>query len=551
MNLHSIRWRLPLSYIAIALLAALASGLMMLAVLRDYYQQREREYVIRNAVPIALAAEQLLQAVVPDVVVADQVKAWSFLLQARVQVFNADGSLLADSGTPDSQHILMVSNAGVGMDVPEMPSITQSSSVSDTGAFTASLPRAAGIFLMPAAPPGTQGDVIVLSDCFPNETCMPGVAVRADEAFVPITATEQFTQPIAVSMSLGGSTSGFEMVVSDEIYQQRSSIRVEQTLQNTAGNPIGRLVISEGPAYGAEIFASVAWAWAIASLIALAVAGAAGWLVSRRITAPVLHLTDVTTRMADGDLAARSGADTPDEFGALGRSFDQMAEQIEGLVGTLRRFVADAAHELNTPITALQTDLEMARTTADTVERSLLMDRVTGQISRLQGLVRSLLDLSRLEGQTNLPVRQPVDLAELAQNLAEVYASRAEQAGINFELALPGEPAVISGDPTQLNVAIANLLDNAIKFTPPGGTARLRLEKLDAQVFLSVEDTGIGILAEDLPLLFQRFHRGRNSAAYPGNGLGLAIVKAIVNAHGGTIQAGNTDHGAVFILQLS
>jgi signal transduction histidine kinase len=195
--------------------------------------------------------------------------------------------------------------------------------------------------------------------------------------------------------------------------------------------------------------------------------------------------------------------------------------------------------------------LELARTTADTVERSFLLECVAGQIARLQGLVRSLLDLSRLEGQTSLVMRQSVDLVELAQLIAEVYASRAEQAEINFELAIPGEPVVISGDPAQLNAALANLLDNALKFTPPGGTVRLRLEKLDAGVSLSVEDTGIGIPAEDLPLLFQRFHRGRNSAAYPGNGLGLAIVKAIVNAHGGTIQAGNTDHGAVFILQFS
>jgi signal transduction histidine kinase len=568
MNLHSIRWRLPLSYIAIALVAALASGLMMLAVLRDYYQQRERQYLERNVIPIALAAEQILQASLPEKTIADQVTAWSFLLQARVQIFQADGGLLADSGTPNSQRILMVSNldsAGEQIGGMFARPVDAAIPLTATVPFNGSAPSS-GIFLMQAAPPaGTANDLITVNNCGPGDACAAGVSVGTF-----ISGTEPITRPVAISMSLAGSPYGFEMDATAEISAQRSSQRIEQTLHDVAGNTTGRIVVSEGPAYGAEIVANVAWAWAIASLLALVVAGAVGWLASGRMTAPVLQLTDVTTRMAAGDLSARTGANTPDEFGALGRSFDQMAEQIEALVGTLRRFVADAAHELNTPITALQTDLELARkmladvrsrqarpagtSRVELVETHELVNTLTRsqqQLTRLQGLVRSLLDLSRLEGQTSLVMRQSVDLAELAHLIAEVYASRAEQAEINFELALPGEPVVISGDPAQLNAALANLLDNALKFTPPGGTVRLRLEKLDAQVSLSVEDTGIGIPTEDLPLLFQRFHRGRNSAAYPGNGLGLAIVKAIVNAHGGTIQARNTDHGAVFILQFS
>jgi signal transduction histidine kinase len=567
MNLHSIRWRLPLSYIAIALVAALASGLMMLAVLRGYYQQRERQYLERNVVPIALTAEQILQATLPEKTIADQVAAWSFLLQARVQIFKANGGLLADSGTPNSQRILMVSNldaaGGRAGGIFEMP-------VDATIPLTATIPLngpapASGIFLLPAGPPaGAANDVIVVNDCSPGDVCPVGVSVGTF-----ISGTEPITRPIAISMSLASSPYGFEMDANAEISEPRSTQRIEQTLHDTAGNIVGRIVVSDGPGYGAEIVMSVARAWAIASLLALAVAGVTGWLASRRMTAPVLRLTAVTARMTQGDLSARTDVSTPDEFGALGRSFDQMAEQIEGLVGTLRRFVADAAHELNTPITALQTDLELARkmlaeagsrqarpagtSRVEPVETHELVETLScsqQQLTRLQGLVRSLLDLSRLEGQTSLGVRQPVDLAELVQMLAEIYASRAEQAEIKFELTLPGEPVIISGDPAQLNMALGNLLDNALKFTPPGGTVRLSLEKLDAQVSLGVEDTGIGIPAEDLPLLFQRFHRGRNSAAFPGNGLGLAIVKAIVDAHGGTIEAASHSQLTTFHIQL-
>jgi signal transduction histidine kinase len=227
-----------------------------------------------------------------------------------------------------------------------------------------------------------------------------------------------------------------------------------------------------------------------------------------------------------------------------------MAEQIEGLVSTLRRFVADAAHELNTPITVLQTDLELARTAPDEDERARLMERLAGQVERLHVLVRSLLDLSRLEGKAGLKQHERVDLTGLAQSVSEFYASRAEQAGLFFELQLPDEPITVTGDPAQLRSALENLLDNALKFTPPNGTVRLVLARQDQQVFLIVEDTGIGIPEDDLPLLFRRFHRGRNAAAYPGNGLGLAIVEQIARLHGGSVKAENLAPGVRFTLRL-
>jgi len=264
----------------------------------------------------------------------------------------------------------------------------------------------------------------------------------------------------------------------------------------------------------------------------------------------LLHLTKVTAQMAQGDLTVRSGAASADEFGELGRSFDQMAEQIESLVDTLRRFVADAAHELNTPITALQTDLELARTTTDPNERARLMERLAGQIGRLHVLVRSLLDLSRLEGKSSLPLHEPVNLTSLIQMISEPFASRSEQAELEFVLELTEQTVNVSGDAAQLRTVLENLLDNAIKFTPPGGTVRLHLEQQDARAVLTVEDSGIGIPDDDLPLLFQRFHRGRNAAAYPGNGLGLAIVDQIARLHGGSVGAENTSPGVRFTLTL-
>jgi signal transduction histidine kinase len=403
-----------------------------------------------------------------------------------------------------------------------------------------------GIFILPGSQPAGSDQVVVINNCLPGMPCSAGVV--SGEV---ISGTAPISQPVGVIMPVASSFYGLEMDVESEVSStQRSTQKVEQLLQDQNGGLLGRVVVSEGPAYGSEIVASVARAWALASLIALVLAGGVGWLVSRRITAPVLRLTEVTTQMAQGDLSARVRTDTQDEFGRLGRSFDQMAEQIEGLVSTLRRFVADAAHELNTPITVLQTDLELARTAPDEHERARLMERLAGQVERLHVLVRSLLDLSRLEGKAGLKQHERVDLTSLAQSVSEVYASRAEQAGLFFELKLPDEPITVTGDPAQLRSALENLLDNALKFTPSDGTVRLVLARQAQQVFLIVEDTGIGIPEDDLPLLFRRFHRGRNAAAYPGNGLGLAIVEQIARLHGGSVKAENLAPGVRFTLLL-
>jgi signal transduction histidine kinase len=281
----------------------------------------------------------------------------------------------------------------------------------------------------------------------------------------------------------------------------------------------------------------------LAGAVAVALAAVAGWFASRRISAPLLALTTVTARMAEGDLAARADVDQRDEFGGLADSFNRMAGRVEGTVVTLRQFVSDAAHEIHTPLTALRTNLELA-------PQDEFVVQAQAQVARLEGLTRGLLDLSRIEAREPSAARAPVPLLSLVREVAETYASQAEQAGLGFELDLPDAPVVVPGDAGQLQRAFANLLDNAIKFTPPGGTVTAGLRRKGEQVELWVEDTGIGIPADDLVDLFGRFHRGRNAAAYPGSGLGLAIVKAIAEAHGGEAGGENTARGARFAVWL-
>ena len=143
-------------------------------------------------------------------------------------------------------------------------------------------------------------------------------------------------------------------------------------------------------------------------------------------------------------------------------------------------------------------------------------------------------------------------MTDLLQACSELYASQAEQAGLIFAQDLPSESVFIRADASEIMRAVDNLVDNACKLTSPAGTVRVALSQQEAQAIIAVADTGIGIPEDDLPQLFNRFHHGRNTMAYPGSGLGLAIVKAIVSAHGGhvEVQSAGEGRGSKFSIRL-
>jgi len=212
-----------------------------------------------------------------------------------------------------------------------------------------------------------------------------------------------------------------------------------------------------------------------------------------------------------------------------------MAEQVEKTISTLRAFVADAAHELHTPLTPLQANIELARDENNASDRTRYLSRAQEQGQRLEALVTSLLDLSRLEAAESKSDFAPVDLIQLMNEVGEQFASHAEQTERTFTMELPDGDVLVDGNETQLRQVLINLLENALKFTAANGTISLRLERSGNGIVLTVSDSGIGIPPEDVPHLFERFHRGRNVAEYPGNGLGLAIVKAIIHLHQGDV----------------
>jgi signal transduction histidine kinase len=288
----------------------------------------------------------------------------------------------------------------------------------------------------------------------------------------------------------------------------------------------------------------------LASGVAVLLAGLVGWAISRRISTPLLALTEVTGHMAQGDLSRRAALTGQDEVGRLASSFNEMADQVETTVLALRRFVADAAHELHTPLTALRTNLELATPEAAPAEKALFLAQAQAQAHRLERLTNNLLDLSRIEAEAGPAAFSRVDLTDLLAQVCEPFASQAEQAGLTFTCQLPAQPLIVAGQALQLQQVFDNLLDNALKFTLPGGMVTVGLRQTSKVIEFWVEDTGIGILAEDQPQLFNRFHRGRNATGYPGSGLGLAIVKAIVERHHGDIGLEQVSPGTKIIVRL-
>ena len=347
-----------------------------------------------------------------------------------------------------------------------------------------------------------------------------------------------------------GDQDGLPNPLGNGLFGTGGSARSSRSLTMDMGN--GAYVkLSEGPASGRDALVSAAVAWILAAALAVGLGALAGYLVAARIARPVVALTEASDKMAAGDLGARAPVAGGDEVGRLGESFNGMAARVETTVTSLRRFVADAAHEIGTPLTALQADLELAERKASSDDERRLVDRALVQTARLATLSDALLQLSRLEAGEPAGGEAPrTDLAAVALELADGVASRAEHAGVELVVDVTGGPLLVPVERARLQTVLANLLDNAVKFTPAGGTVTLTARQDGGEALAMVADTGVGIPAQEQSEIFQRFHRARNVSAFPGNGLGLAIVKAAVERSGGRVSFSSSEAGTTFSVTL-
>ncbi len=281
-------------------------------------------------------------------------------------------------------------------------------------------------------------------------------------------------------------------------------------------------------------------------LLAVGVAGAVGWVIARSGLEPIQKLTEAVTRVTETDELTPIELRGMDELTELTRSYNAMLKTLTSSRERQRRLIADAGHELRTPLTSLRTNVELL--VADERQgmlppgaRSEILRDIAAQLGEFTTLIGDLVHLSREDKVEPHP--EPIDLRDVV-NAAVVRAKR-RGPGLEFDVTL--EPLYLVGEPESLERAITNLLDNAVKFSPPGGTVRVRL-KGDR---LRISDQGPGIASADLPHIFDRFYRSDKARNTPGSGLGLSIVAQTIKAHGGWVKAGSSPQGgAEFTIRL-
>jgi signal transduction histidine kinase len=293
--------------------------------------------------------------------------------------------------------------------------------------------------------------------------------------------------------------------------------------------------------------------WLAGSAAVLLSAGGGAWLAWRAIK-PVRAVAATAHRIvATGDLSARvEGVQRNDEVGDLVRQFNTLLERNGNLLRAMREALDNVAHDLRTPLTRLRAGAEMALQQTDNPDgaREALADCIE-ETDRIQRLLETLLDISAAENGVLKLERERLDVGALLQSVAELYSLVAEEKSIAIEVGA-GAGVKMTADPTRLRQVVANLVDNAVKYTPAGGKVFLSAEARDDRVFITVRDTGPGIPAEEQEKIWERLYRGDHSRSQRGLGLGLAMVKALVEAHGGRVTVANQPAGgAAFTVELS
>jgi two-component system sensor histidine kinase MprB len=312
------------------------------------------------------------------------------------------------------------------------------------------------------------------------------------------------------------------------------------------GNSGFALVLAQNMAPQERVLQKMGAVMLLFGLAGVVGAAFAGWAVARNGLRPVRRLTqnvEVITRTEDLTPLPVEG---DDEIARLATAFNGMLAALSASRDRQRRLVADAGHELRTPLTSLRTNLDLllqsdASGGLEPAARAELLDDVGAQIEEMSNLVGDLVELARDE-----PLRAVVERVDLAEVVDRAVA-RARRRGTGLTFEVDSEPWWVTGESASLERAVTNLLDNAVKWSPPGGTVRIRLH----DGALTVDDEGPGIPESDREQVFERFYRSAESRSMPGSGLGLSIVRQVTERHSGSVSVDQTENGGTrMVMQL-
>jgi signal transduction histidine kinase len=288
------------------------------------------------------------------------------------------------------------------------------------------------------------------------------------------------------------------------------------------------------------------------SIVIVALTG--GWLATHSALQPIRRLTATVRRIirtgrTDSRVPLAGTHDAIDELTVL---FNAMLDRIEGLVTAMRGALDNVSHDLRTPLTRLRGTAEMALASAPDIERYReALAECVEEADRVLVMLNTLMDISEAESGAMQLTREAVALEEVVARAVDLYRDVAEAKGVTLTVSATDREAIVSGDRTRLEQVAANLLDNAVKYTPPGGRVEVAVGRDGSNAQLGVSDTGPGIPPSELPRIWDRLFRGDASRSERGLGLGLSLVKAIVEAHGGTVAVeSRPGRGATFTVTL-
>jgi two-component system, OmpR family, sensor histidine kinase MprB len=385
-------------------------------------------------------------------------------------------------------------------------------------------PVDAGVALnVPPTELGAAGGYTQFIDAQGNVVLTPGEVVK-----LPVDAVDLAVATHGTALTLRDATvNGVHMRIATAPEPNGIALQVARPLTETD-----------------SLLATLRWVLLGIDLIGVSIAVVLGWLAARPALRPVDRLIAATEHVASTrDLGRRIEVHGDSELDRLARSFNEMMRALEESERIQRQLVADASHELRTPIASLRTNLEvLARDRRmDAAERDRLLVDVNGQLARLSRLVADLVDLAR--GDAPGGVIEPVSLAAVAEE--QVAIARSHYPKVRFRLS--ADTSVVEGDAARISRAVGNLLDNAGKWSPEGALVEVAVDRGR----ISVRDHGPGVAPGDVARVFDRFWRAPAARRLPGSGLGLAIVRQVALAHGGVASvepaAGG---GAVFVMRL-
>jgi len=318
---------------------------------------------------------------------------------------------------------------------------------------------------------------------------------------------------------------------------------------NLSGGPVRVLALSVNPMGWIEIGLSLAeyqsqmhqirTVFAVALLVMVVLGVLAGWLQLRTVFRSVEQVRSIALGISEGKLDRRIELDgNGQELSDLANAFNKMLDRIQLLLKEMRDVSDHIAHDLRTPVSRIrglaESSLLKNGTATDVKDDALAA--IVEESDHLSEMINTMLEIAQTNSGLSHMGMDTIDIADLMADAYELFLPVAEDAGITMEMHTERAPIEISGDGARIQRVVANLLDNAIKFTAAGGHIRCHVKRTDTVANLTISDTGIGISAQALPHLFERFYRADNSRSTPGNGLGLSYAQSVIRAHGGEIR---------------